>query len=74
MLVVCCLILQVFLNFTNFFNKKFKNCVYFFTYILPDYMAHDIPKEFKKNNLFEYMTAGFLLRCPKSEKKTFDLH
>ena len=29
-----------------FFNKKFKNGFYFFTCILPDYVAHDISKEF----------------------------
>ena len=45
------------------FNKKFKNCVYFFTCILPDYMAHGIPKEIWKNSHFENMTAGFLHRC-----------
>ena len=26
-------------------------------------MAHDIPKEFRKNSHYEDMTAGFLLRC-----------
>ena len=30
---------------------------------LPDYMAHDISKEFWKNIHFENMTAGFLLKC-----------
>ena len=45
------------------FNKKFKNCVYFFTCILPDYMAHGIPKEIWKNSHFENMKAGFLQRC-----------
>ena len=29
---------------------------------LPDYMAHDITKQFWKNIHFENMTAGFLLR------------
>ena len=29
-----------------FFDKKIRNCVYFFTCILPDYMAHEIFKEF----------------------------
>ena len=30
--------------------------------MLPDYMAHDIIKEFWKNRNIEYMTAGFPLR------------
>ena len=46
-----------------FFDKKFRNCVYFFTCILSDYMAHEIPKYFFLNSHFEDMTAGFLLRC-----------
>ena len=46
-----------------FFNKKFKNGFYFFTCILPDYVAHDISKEFWENSPFKKMTAGFLLRC-----------
>jgi hypothetical protein len=46
-----------------FFDKKFTNCVYFFTCILSDYMAHEIPKYFFLNSHFEDMTAGFLLRC-----------
>ena len=37
--------------------------VLFFTCILPDYMAHDITKEFWKNRHFENITAGFPLRC-----------
>ena len=48
------------------FSKKFKNCAYFFTCMLPDYMAHDIPKEFLENSHFENKTADFLLRCPNS--------
>ena len=43
----------------------FKKVVYY-TCILPDYMAHDITKEFWKNSHFENMTAGFLLRCQNS--------
>ena len=46
-----------------FINKKFWKTFYFFTCILPDYVAHDITKEFWKNSHFENMTAGFLLRC-----------
>ena len=45
-----------------FFNKKFKNHIYFLTCILPDYIAHDVSKEFFKNSHFEIMTAGFQLR------------
>ena len=47
------------------FNKKFRYCVYFFTWILPDYVADDIQKELKKKH-FENMTAGFLQRCQNS--------
>ena len=43
-----------------FLNKKFKNGFYFFTCILPDYVAHDILKEFWKNIHFENMRAVFL--------------
>ena len=39
------------------------NSFYFFSCILPDYVAHDIIKEFWKNSHFEKMTAGFVLRC-----------
>ena len=46
-----------------FSNKKFWKTFYFFTCILPDYVAHDITKEFWKNSHSENMTAGFLLRC-----------
>ena len=50
-------------QYKKIINEKFRNCGYFFTCILPDYMAHDIFKEFWKNIHFENMTAGFLLRC-----------
>ena len=43
-------------------NKKFRNSVYFFICILPEYMAHDILEEFLENSHFEDMTAGFLQR------------
>ena len=42
------------------FNKKFKNRFYFFTCILPEYLAHDMTKGFWKNSYFENMRAGFL--------------
>ena len=45
------------------FSKEFKNHVYFFTCILPDYVAHAISKEFLENSHFEDTTAGFLLWC-----------
>ena len=44
------------------YDKKFQNCFYFFTCILPDYVAHEIIKEFGKNSHFENMTAGSLLK------------
>ena len=46
--------------------KSSENCFYFLTCILPDYMAHNFPKEFWKNSHFENMTAVFLLRCLNS--------
>ena len=46
--------------------KSSKKTFNFFTCILPDYVAHEITKEFWKNNHFENMTAGFLLRCQNS--------
>ena len=46
-----------------FFDKKIRNCVYLFTCILPDYMAHGITKQSWKNIHSEKMTAVFLLRC-----------
>ena len=49
-----------------FINKKFWKPFYFFTCILPDYVAHDITKEFWKNRHFENMTAGFLHRRQNS--------
>ena len=54
-------------NWIQFFSdKKFRICVYFFTCILPNYMADYIFKDFLRNSLFENMTAGFLLMCQKS--------
>ena len=37
-------------------NEMFKKIFYFFAYILPDYMAHDITKEFEKIDHFENIT------------------
>ena len=45
-----------------FFNERLKKISHFFTSILPNYVPHEITKEFWKNNHFENMTAGFLLR------------
>ena len=57
-------------NMTQF-NCKFllmrsSKKMLFFTRIFPYYVAHDITKEFWKNNHYENTTAGFLLRCQNS--------
>ena len=44
-------------------SQNVQNWFYFFTCILPDYVAHDITKEFWKNSNFENMRAVFVLRC-----------
>ena len=46
--------------------KSSENKCYFFTRILPDYVAHESPKEFWKNSCLEKVRAGFLLRRQKS--------
>ena len=46
-----------------FINEKLKKLSHFFTSILPNYVPHEITKEFWKNSHFENMTAGFLLSC-----------
>ena len=51
-------------------SENLKKMFYFFTYILIDYLVHEITKEFWKNNHFENMTAGFLLSCEKSLRQT----
>ena len=43
--------------------KSSENDFIFFTCILPDYVAHEITKEFWKHSHFEKMIVGFLLRC-----------
>ena len=53
-------------QYQEFINEKFRYGVYFFTCILPGYMAQDISKEFLKNVHPENMTAGFLLMCLNS--------
>ena len=44
----------------------------FFTCISPDYVFHESPKEFWKNDHFENMRADFLRRCEKSLWQTDD--
>ena len=46
-----------------FIKKKLKQTFCFPTCILPNYVPHEITKEFWKNSHFENMRAGFLLRC-----------
>ena len=48
------------------FSKKLKNCAYFFTCILPDYMAQDMLKEFLENSHFENTRARFPFEVSKS--------
>ena len=45
-------------NFVS--NKKFRKQFYFLTCILPNYVFHEILKEFWQNSHFENMRAGFL--------------
>ena len=52
--------------FKNCISEKFRKQLYFFTCILPDYVFHESPKEFWKNNHFENMRASFLRRCQNS--------
>ena len=54
----------------NFINEKFRKQFYFFICILPDYLCHEILKEFWKNSHFENMRADFLRRCQKSIRQT----
>ena len=46
--------------------KSSNNIFYFFSCILPDYVAHESLKEVWKNIHFENMRAGFHLRCQNS--------
>ena len=54
----------------NCINEKFRKQLYFLTCILPDYMFHESPKEFWKNNHFENMRASFFRRCQNSLRQT----
>ena len=49
-----------------FINEKFKKLLYFFICILPNYVPHEITKDFWKNSHFENVRADFLLRCQNS--------
>ena len=49
-----------------FIDKKLKKTFYFLTCISPNYVPHQITKEFWKNSQFENVTAGFLLRSQNS--------
>ena len=49
-----------------FINEKLKRLIYFFTCILPNYVPHEIIKEFWKISHFENITDGFLLRYQNS--------
>ena len=46
--------------------KNLRRLFYLFTYILIDYLVHEITEEFWKNSHFENMRTGFLQRCQKS--------
>ena len=47
-------------------SVKFRKQRNFFTCISPDYVFHESPKEFWKNNHFENMRASFLRRSQNS--------
>ena len=49
-----------------FIKAKLKQIFHFLTCILPNYLPHEIAKEFWKNSHFENMTAGFSLSCQNS--------
>ena len=49
-----------------FCSEKFQKIFVFFISILPNYVPHEITKEFWKNSHFGNMTAGFLPRCKNS--------
>ena len=46
----------------NGISEKFRKQL-FFTCISPEYVFHESPKEFWKNNYFENMRASFFRRC-----------
>ena len=52
--------------FKNCISEMFSKKLYFFTYISHDYVFHESPKEFWKNNHFENMRAIFLRTCQNS--------
>ena len=50
----------------NYVQKIQKSILFILTCILPDYVAHENPKEFWKNSRFENIRAGFLGRSQNS--------
>ena len=46
---------------STFHKEKLEKLFFFLTCILPDYLPHEITKEFWKNSHFKNMTAGFVL-------------
>jgi hypothetical protein len=54
----------------NCIIEKFRKKLYFLTCILPDYVFHESPKEFCKNNHFENMRASFFRRYQNSLRQT----
>ena len=56
--------------FKNCISEMFRKKLYFLTCILPDYMFHESPKEFWKNNNFENSRASFFRRCQNSLRQT----
>ena len=52
--------------FKNCISEMIRKQLYFLTFILPEYLFHESPKEFWKNNHFENMRASFPRRCQNS--------
>ena len=52
--------------FKNCISEKLRKQLYFLTCILPDYVFHESPKEFWKNNHFENVRAIFFRRFQNS--------
>ena len=59
-------------NLFHYFSlmKSSKNCAYFFTCILPDFVTHESSKVFWKNSHFENIRAAFLQRCQNTLRQT----
>ena len=52
--------------FKNCISEKFRKQSNFLICISSDYVFHESPKKFWKNNHFENMRASFLRRCQNS--------